>query len=205
MSQLFTSGGQSFGASASVLPMHIQDWFPLGLTGLISLQSKGLSRVFSNTTVWKPQFGKKQIQPRESFFFIAGLIRAFSLLLCIVNIKEFNCQNLEATRMACKRWMNKQTVVHPENGMLVHGEKKWAIKPRKRHGGNFKDILLNERSQSEQATYDVVATIWHSGEGRTTETIRRSWVPGVWREKMTNKWSTGIFRAMKLFYMSLKW
>ena len=55
MSQLFTSRGQSTGvlASASVLPMNIQDWFPLGLTGLISLQSKGLSRVFSNTTVQK--------------------------------------------------------------------------------------------------------------------------------------------------------
>ena len=53
MSQLFTSGGQSIGASASVLPMNIQDWFPLGWTGWISLQSKGLSRVFSNTTVQK--------------------------------------------------------------------------------------------------------------------------------------------------------
>ena len=51
MSQLFTSGGQSIGVSAGVLPMNIQDWFPLGLTGLISLQSKGLSRVFCNTTV----------------------------------------------------------------------------------------------------------------------------------------------------------
>ena len=53
VSQLFTSGGQSIGisASASVLPMNIQHWFPLGWTGLISLQSKGLSRVFSNTTV----------------------------------------------------------------------------------------------------------------------------------------------------------
>ena len=52
-SQFFTSGGQSIGvsASASVLPMNIQDWFPLGWTGCISLQSKGLSRVFSNTTV----------------------------------------------------------------------------------------------------------------------------------------------------------
>ena len=52
MSQFFTSGGQSIGvsASASVLPMNIQDWFPLGLTSLISLQSKGLSRFFSNTT-----------------------------------------------------------------------------------------------------------------------------------------------------------
>ena len=58
MSWLFTSGGQSIGASASasVLPMNTQDWFPLGLTGLISLQSKGLSRVFSNTTVQKHQF-----------------------------------------------------------------------------------------------------------------------------------------------------
>ena len=56
MSQLFASGGQSIGASASVLPMNIQGWFPLGLTSLISFLSKGLSRVFSNTTVWKHQF-----------------------------------------------------------------------------------------------------------------------------------------------------
>ena len=56
--QFFTSGGQStrVSASASVLPMNIQDWFPVGLTGLITLQSKGLSRVFSNTTVQKHQF-----------------------------------------------------------------------------------------------------------------------------------------------------
>ena len=58
MSQLFASGGQSTGAStsASVRPMNVQDWLPLGLTGLISLQSKGLSRVFSNITVQKNQF-----------------------------------------------------------------------------------------------------------------------------------------------------
>ena len=60
MSQFFASGGQSIAASASAsaseLPMNIQDWFPLGLIGLISLQSKGLSRVFSNTTVHKHQF-----------------------------------------------------------------------------------------------------------------------------------------------------
>ena len=57
-SQLFTSGGQSIGVSASalVLPMNIQGWFPLGLTGLISLLSKGLSRVFSSTTVGMHQF-----------------------------------------------------------------------------------------------------------------------------------------------------
>ena len=58
VSQLFTSGGQSIGfsASTSVLPMNTQDWSPLGWTGWISLQSKGLSRVFSNTTVQKHQF-----------------------------------------------------------------------------------------------------------------------------------------------------
>ena len=58
MSQLFASGGQSIGVSVStsVLPTNIQDWFPLGWTGWISLQSKALSRVFSNTTVQKHQF-----------------------------------------------------------------------------------------------------------------------------------------------------
>ena len=62
MSQFFTSDGQSTGvsASASVLPVNIQDWFPLGLTALISLQSKRLSRVFSNTTVQKHQFSSAQ-------------------------------------------------------------------------------------------------------------------------------------------------
>ena len=60
MSQFFQSGGQSIGASASVLPVYIQDWFPLGWTGWISLQSKGLSRVFSGTTVQKHQFFSTQ-------------------------------------------------------------------------------------------------------------------------------------------------
>ena len=56
VSRLFASGGQSIGASASVLPMNIHGWFPLGLTGLISLLFKGLWRVFSSTTIWKHQF-----------------------------------------------------------------------------------------------------------------------------------------------------
>ena len=63
MSQFFASGGQSVRVSASawVHPMNIQDWFPFGLTGLISLQSKGLSRVFSNTRVQKHQFFGAQL------------------------------------------------------------------------------------------------------------------------------------------------
>ena len=63
MSQFFTSGGQIFwvSTSASILPINIQDWFPLGLTGWISLQSKGLSRVFSNTIIQKHQFFSAQL------------------------------------------------------------------------------------------------------------------------------------------------
>ena len=61
VSQLFTWGGQSIGISASVLPMNTQDWSPSGWTGWFSLQSKGLSRAFSNTTVQKHQFFSTQL------------------------------------------------------------------------------------------------------------------------------------------------
>ena len=61
MSQFSPAGGQSIGASASVLPIHIHDWFPLGLTGFISLLSKWFPRVFSNITVQKHQFFSAQL------------------------------------------------------------------------------------------------------------------------------------------------
>ena len=68
MSQLFAWGGQSIGVSAStsVLPMNTQDWSPIGWTGWISLQSKGLSRVFSNTTVQKHQFFGAQLSSQSN-------------------------------------------------------------------------------------------------------------------------------------------
>ena len=71
MSQIFASGGQRIGASASAsfLPMNIQSGFPLGLTGLISLQAKGLLRVFSSTTIWKHNslsFGLLYVPPLTS-------------------------------------------------------------------------------------------------------------------------------------------
>ena len=68
MSQLFAWGGRSIGvsASASVLPVNIQDWSPLGWTGWISLQSKRLSRVFSNTTVQKHQFFSAQLSSQSN-------------------------------------------------------------------------------------------------------------------------------------------
>ena len=77
-SQFLASGGQSIGASASVsvVSMNIQDWFPLGLTGLISFQSKGLSRVFSNTTVQKHYFFSTEL----SFIYLFIYFWAFFMV-----------------------------------------------------------------------------------------------------------------------------
>ena len=86
MSQLFTTGGQGIGASASasVLPMSIQGWFPLGLTGFIFLQSKGLSGVFSSTTIWKHQFFGTQPSLWSSSHICTLLLEKnlFSVILC---------------------------------------------------------------------------------------------------------------------------
>ena len=83
MSQFFTSGGQNIGvsASASVLPKNIQDWFPLEWTGWISLQSKGLSRAFSNTTVQKHQFFSTQLSSQSNFHIHTTLQIVSSILL----------------------------------------------------------------------------------------------------------------------------
>ena len=94
MSQFFTPGGQSMGAS--VLPMNIQDWFPLRLTGLMSLQSKGLSRLFSNTTVQKHQFFGAQLSLWSNSRIHTWLLKFFTIettlmLLwnCIELVKKF--------------------------------------------------------------------------------------------------------------------
>ena len=80
-SQFFTSGSQSFGvsASASILSMNIQDWFPLGLTDLISLQPKEFSRVFSNTTVRKQQFFSAQLSLWSNSHIHTWLLRSFNV------------------------------------------------------------------------------------------------------------------------------
>ena len=83
MSQLFPSGTQSIEASASVFPMCSQGWFPLGCTGLTTLQSKGLSRVFSSTIVQKHQFFSTQL----SFFFF---FKFSFLFYFFYNFKIFN-------------------------------------------------------------------------------------------------------------------
>ena len=93
MSQLFASGGQSTGvsASASVLPMNIQDWSPLEWTGWISLQSKGLSRVFSNTTVQKHQFFSAQLSSQSNSHIHTWLVgKVMSLLFNKLSTHCFN-------------------------------------------------------------------------------------------------------------------
>ena len=93
MNRLFTSGGQSIEASASVsvLPMNIQVWFPLGLTYLIALLSKGPSRVFSSTTIWKHQFFSAQ--PSLGLFITYSVkYLSFSLAFTIVySLLQYQC------------------------------------------------------------------------------------------------------------------
>ena len=81
MSHLFKSGGQSIGASASVLWMHIKGWFPLELTGLISLQSKGLSKVFSSSTIQKHWFFGIQpsLQSNSHIYLTTGKTTALTI------------------------------------------------------------------------------------------------------------------------------
>ena len=83
MSQLFTSGGQNIGVSAStsVLPINIQDWFPLGWTGWISFRAKGFSRVFSNTTVQKHQFFSAQLSLESNSHIHTWLLEKLRLWL----------------------------------------------------------------------------------------------------------------------------
>ena len=96
MSQFFTSGGQSIGvsASASVLPMNIQDWFSLGWTGWISLQSKGLSRVFSSTTV-NPMKSMKRFMVGMSLS-VSGTAKQFSKVG-----KSFSIPNSKILEPSC--------------------------------------------------------------------------------------------------------
>ena len=90
VSQLFTSGGQSIGtpASASVLPMNIQGWFPLGWTGCIFLVFRGLSRVFSSTMVWKHQFFSAQLSLWSNPY-----IHKWLLLQIHLNLTNYICSD----------------------------------------------------------------------------------------------------------------
>ena len=104
MSQFFASGSQNIGASslASVLPMNIQDWFLLGLTGLISLKSKGLSRVFSNTTFQKHKFFSASIHQNHKFW------RNNSRKNDVTEPKQKQCPVVDVTCDGYKVWCCKE-------------------------------------------------------------------------------------------------
>ena len=104
MSQLFTSSGQSIGASAlaSALPMNIQGWFPLGFTDLISLQSKGLPNVFSSTTIRKHQFFCTQ--PFYGPALTTVKIVALTIWIFVSKVKSLIFKMLSRFRIAFLSW-----------------------------------------------------------------------------------------------------
>ena len=86
-----------------------------------------------------------------------------------------HCQNLEATKVSFSRWIDKCTVAHLDNGILFSSKKKWTSPLWKDMKATL-IILLCERCQAEKATYCMISTMWHSGKGRSVETINTSLV-----------------------------
>ena len=97
MSRLFSSGGHSIGVSASasvsVFPMNIQGWFPLRLTGLISLQSKGLSRAFARTAVWKHLFFSAILFEKNQGLLVKCLISELGQEMCMMTLEHDSFQS----------------------------------------------------------------------------------------------------------------
>ena len=86
-----------------------------------------------------------------------------------------NCQNLKASRMSFSKWMDKQTLIHPNNRLSSSTKKKWTINfPHGKAWRNRKCILLGERNQSEKAAYCTMVATWHCGKGKTTAVVKRS-------------------------------
>ena len=85
------------------------------------------------------------------------------------------------------RWMDK--LEHPNNGILLSTKKKWAIKPWK-DMEESKCVLVSER-KSQKSAHCMIPTLWHSGKGKTRETVKDQWLSGVWGEGGMNRWSTG--------------
>ena len=117
MSQFFASGSQSIGASAwaSVLPMNIQDWFPLGFTGLILLQSKELSRVFSNTTVRKQQVRMLMIRvylPKQGTR-VQSLVQEDSTYCRITKLTQHSYRAYALEPASCNFWAHMMQLLKP--------------------------------------------------------------------------------------------
>ena len=106
MSRLFASGGQSIGASASalILPVNIHGWVPLGLTGLISLEFKGLSGVFSSTTVRRHPFSRRWQLPVQNCPFSDKLLYPLNVCLNVMYAFISNDCNFSESLMRCKNY-----------------------------------------------------------------------------------------------------
>ena len=127
--QLFKSGGQRIvtSASASVLPMNIHSWFPLGLTGLISLQSKGLSQVFSSTTIWKHQFSGTQpsLWCNSQLYITTGKTIAFTrqtfvskvMFLCFKTLSSVICSEHRGANISLRSWFHFHRIYIPCRGI----------------------------------------------------------------------------------------
>ena len=99
---------------------------------------------------------------------------------CPKQLYFYNCENWEATKISFSRYMDKQTVVHPDPRILFSPEKKWAIKPW-RHGDTSNAYYLSKKSQSEKATDCMIPNIWHSRKSKIMEIlIRRDWCQELW-------------------------
>ena len=127
MSQLFISGGQSIevSTSKSVLPMNIQDWSPLGWTGWTSLQSKGLSRVFSNTTILKHQFFGAGLDEAQAGFKIAGgnsnnLRYVDDTILMEESEDEVKSLLMKVKEGSEKNWLKAQHSENKNHGIRSH-------------------------------------------------------------------------------------
>ena len=104
---LFTSGGQSIGASAAVLQRNIQCWFPWGLTGLISLRSKGFSRVFSSTTIQRHQFFSAQPSLWSSSHVCTCLLDVFAEVSIMIRLKRivcWGCRWIKSLELEKEKW-----------------------------------------------------------------------------------------------------
>ena len=178
MSRLFATVGQSIGASASassVFPMNIQGWFPLGLIGLISLLSKGLSRVFSNSTVWKHQFCDTQpslwsVQLSHPYMTngktIALTIWAFvSKVMCLLfnMLSRFVIVFLPRSKCLLISWLQSLSCSEPEKIKSVM--EYYSVFKKLMHiiaRINFEDIALSKINSPEKDNYCMILLRWGS-------------------------------------------